>query len=76
MDIVLKYDAKADILVIRIGKGDLKDEKLLDSDVVLGFDEKGNIVRVEILDASKKGLLTALKSLAKEKKELLETILS
>jgi uncharacterized protein YuzE len=75
MDIILKYDAKADILVIRIGEGDLRDEKLLDNDVVLGFDEKGNMVRAEILDASRKGLLKALKSLAKDKK-LKETILS
>lgn len=37
MDLVIKYDPKADILTTKLSEGTIKDEKLLESDVVLGF---------------------------------------
>jgi len=75
MDLVLKYDPKADILVMKLREGAIKNEKLLDSDVLLGFDEKGELVALEVWDASKRGLLKSLTDLAHEKKEIVETLL-
>lgn len=51
----IKYDQEVDVLVIR-----LSDEKIVESDesnsgIILDFDSMGNIVRIEILDASKRG---------------------
>ena len=48
MDTVLKYDPKADILTMKLKEGAIRDERLLDSDVVLGFDEKGELVALEV----------------------------
>lgn len=51
----IKYDKEVDALVIR-----LSDEKIMESDelkegIILDFDKNGNVVKIEILDASKKG---------------------
>jgi len=75
MDLVIKYDPKADILAIKLKEGAIKDEKLLDSDMVLGFDEKGELVALEVWDASKRGLLKTLADLANEKREVVEALL-
>jgi len=75
MDIVIKYDSKADILAMKLKEGAIKDEKLLDSDVVLGFDEKGELVALEVWDASKRGLLKTLADLAHAKREVAETLI-
>jgi hypothetical protein len=40
MDLVLRYDPKADILTLKLRDEAIVDEKLLDSDVLLGFDGK------------------------------------
>ena len=53
----------------------IKNEKLLDSDVVLGFDKQGEIVAIEVWAASKRGLLKTLADLANEKREIAKTIL-
>ena len=55
MDLIVRYDPEADVLVLRVREGALADEELLDNDVVLGYDNEGKTVSVEILDASKKG---------------------
>jgi len=75
MDMIIKYDPKADILVMKLREGAIKNEKLLDSDVVLGFDEKDELVSLEVWDASKRGLLKTLADLANEKRELVEALL-
>lgn len=75
MDLVIKYDPKADILAMKLREGAIKDERLLDSDVVLGFDEVGELVAVEVWDASKRGLLKTLTDLANEKREVVEALL-
>jgi len=72
---IIKYDPKADILVMKLREGAIKNEKLLDSDVVLGFDEKDELVSLEVWDASKRGLLKTLADLANEKRELVEALL-
>lgn len=69
MDLVIKYDPKADILSMKLKEGAVKDERLLDSDVVLGLDEDGELVALEVWDASKRGLLKTLRDLANEKRE-------
>jgi len=75
MDLVIKYDSKADILTMKLREGAISDEKLLDNDVVLGFDKKGELVALEIWKASERGLLKTLTDLANEKRELVETLL-
>ena len=50
----IKFDQEVDILVLRFSE-----EKILESDevkpgVILDFDIEGNIVKIEILDASKR----------------------
>lgn len=50
----IKYDQEVDVLLI-----ELSDAKVYDSDeskpgVILDFDKDGNVIRVEILDASKR----------------------
>ena len=50
----MKYDKEVDILLIRFS-----DSKISESDepkpgVIIDYDQEGNIVRIEILDASKK----------------------
>jgi uncharacterized protein YuzE len=75
MDVVLKYDAKADILSMELKEGAIQNERLLDSDVLLGFDEKGELVALEVWSASKRGLLKSFKDLANEKRDVVEAIL-
>jgi uncharacterized protein YuzE len=69
MALIINYDPEADVLVLKVKEGALVNEELLDNDVVLGYDRKGKIVSVEVLDASRKGLLNALLELAKSKKD-------
>jgi uncharacterized protein YuzE len=76
MDLIIRYDPEADVLVIKLKEGSLVDEELLDNDVILGYDSKGNIVSMEILDASRKGLMSALFELAKSRKEETRFLLS
>jgi len=74
MDVV-EYDPEADILLVKLSEDTVENEKLLDNDIVLGLNSKGEIVYVEVWDASKKGLTKALINLAKKKKEKMKIIL-
>lgn len=76
MDLIINYDPEADVLVFKVKEGALVNEELQDNDVILGYGQDGKIVSVEILDASKKGLLNALLALAKSKKEAAKLLLS
>lgn len=76
MDLIFKYDSKADILVLKVREGTLADEELLDNDIILGYDNKGKVILVEILDASKKGLFNTLMELAKARKDTVKLLLS
>jgi len=75
VNMIIRYDPKADILVIKLREGAVKDEELLDSDVVLGLDEEGRVAVLEIWEASKRGLLKALVDLASERREIAELLL-
>ncbi len=76
MDLVLRYDSKADILSVKLREGDIADEKLLDSDVLLGLDAEGELVALEIWDASKRGLYKTLVDLADENRGVVDTLLN
>ncbi len=75
MDLVLKYYPDTDILVVELGKGKVVGEEWLDNDVVVGYGEKGGIVRVEVHYASKRGLINVLKELARARRDVVEHIL-
>jgi uncharacterized protein YuzE len=49
----VKYDKEVDVLVFQIGKGKIMESDELKPGIILDFDQDGNIVRIEILDASK-----------------------
>jgi uncharacterized protein YuzE len=76
MDLIIKYDPEADVLTIKIKEGDLADEELLDNNIILGYDSDKNLVSIEVLDASKKGLLNALMELKKSKRNIARFLLS
>jgi uncharacterized protein YuzE len=60
MALIINYDLEADVLVLKVKESALVNEELLDNDVVLGYDRNRKIVSVEVLDASRKGLLNIL----------------
>jgi uncharacterized protein YuzE len=68
MYLIMNYDSYADVLVLKFGEGLV--------DVVLGYDCDGRVVSVEVLDASKRGLMNVLIELAKAKREAVKLILS
>ncbi len=76
MDLIVMYDPEADVLVLKVREGALANEELLDNDVVLGYDNEGKMVSVEVLDASKKGLVNALLELARFRRDAIEHLLS
>jgi uncharacterized protein YuzE len=76
MALIIKYDPEADVLVIKVKEGVLAEEELLDNDVILGCDKDGEVVSIEVLDASKKGLTNAFADFAKSKKETAKLLLS
>jgi uncharacterized protein YuzE len=76
MDLIIKYDSEADVLVIKVKEGALADEELLDNYVVLGCDKDGELVSLEVLDASKKVLFNAIVDFAKSKNETAKLLLS
>jgi len=76
MDLIVRYDPEADVLVLKVREGALANEELLDNDDVLGYDNEGKMVSVEILDASKKGLFNALLELARFRRATVEHLLS
>jgi len=75
MDIVLKYYSDVDILVVELGGGSIVDEEWLDSDVVVGYDRSGRVVRVEVHNALKRGLLNVIEEFAEARRDVVEHIL-
>ena len=76
MDLAIKCDPDVDILVLRIRQGELANEELLDNDIILGYDKDGKLLYIEMMDASKKGLINTLLDLAKNRKDAAKLILS
>lgn len=75
LDPIIRYDSRADILSVKLREGEIADEKLLDGDVLMGLDQSGEFVALEIWDASKRGLYKTLVDLATEKRDLVDTLL-
>jgi uncharacterized protein YuzE len=50
----VKYDKEADVLVFKLGQGKVIESDEFKPGIILDFDQHGNIVRIEILDASKR----------------------
>jgi len=75
MDLVLKYYHNADILVIELGGGSIVDEEWLDTDVVVNYDRSRRVVRVEVHNALKRGLLNVVKELVEARRDVVEHIL-
>ena len=44
----VKYDIKSDILYLKVSESKPVDSEMVDDDVVIHLDEKGNIVGIEI----------------------------
>ncbi len=47
----IKYDAEVDILVIRLREGEYYETNEVTPDVLVDFDEEGNPLAIEILNA-------------------------
>jgi len=60
---VVRYYPDADALVAELSDEPIVDEELLDNDIVVSYGRSGKVVRIEILDASRRGLLEAVKQL-------------
>jgi uncharacterized protein YuzE len=50
----IDYDKGADALYIRFRKGRFARNKRVDSDTIFDFDGSGNLLGIELLDASKR----------------------
>lgn len=48
----IKYDAQVDILRIRLGDAAIEESEEAEPGVIVDYDEQGQIVGLEILDAS------------------------
>jgi len=75
MGLALKYYPDVDILVVELGEGEVADEEWLDNDIIVGYDGREKVVRVEIHQALKRGLVNVLRGLAKAKRDILEHVL-
>ena len=48
----IKYDAQVDILRIRLGDTAIEESEEVEPGVIVDYDKQGNLVGLEILDAS------------------------
>ena len=58
------YDKDADALYIEIRKGKFASNKKIDSDTVVDLDERGKLLGIELLSASKRIPLKELKNIS------------
>ncbi len=49
-----KYDEEVDVLYIKLKRGEFAKNKKLDDLTILDLDEEGNVLGIELLDASKR----------------------
>ena len=50
----VKYDQEVDILVIQLSEGEIAESDESKPGIIMDYDKDGNVVRIEILDASKR----------------------
>ena len=75
MEPILRYYPEDDILTIRVKRGQIAAEPLLDNDILLSYNKKDELIRLEIWQASTKGLIPALIQAAKLNPTLLDTLI-
>ena len=51
----IKYDSEVDILLMILSDAEVVESDESKSGVILDYDANGNVVRIEIMDASEKG---------------------
>jgi uncharacterized protein YuzE len=51
-EVKIKYDPQVDILRIRLGSTPIEESREVEPGVIVDYDEQGQIVGLEILDAS------------------------
>jgi uncharacterized protein YuzE len=71
----LIYWPDEDILTITVKGGRIHDETLLDNDIKLSYNKKGELIRLEVWQASRRGLTDALYKAAKHTPDTLTTLL-
>jgi uncharacterized protein YuzE len=71
----LRYWPDEDILTINVKGGRIHDETLLDNDIQLSYNKKGELIRLEVWQASRRGLIDALYKAAKHNPDTLATLL-
>ena len=74
MEPTLRYWPDEDILTIKVKGGQIHDENLLDNDIVLSYNKKKELIRLEIWQASTRGLIPALIEVAKRNPALLHAL--
>jgi uncharacterized protein YuzE len=50
--VTVKYDPQVDILRLRFGDAVIEESEQVESGIIVDYDESGNVVGVELLDAS------------------------
>ena len=72
---VIMYDPEADILTVNTRPGArVAEDTLLDNDTVVSYSERGEVVQVQVLQASRQGLLEALLALYRARRALLQLL--
>jgi uncharacterized protein YuzE len=51
---VIRYDKETDIVYIRLNEGNVSESDEEKPGIILDYDESGNILGIEVLNASKK----------------------
>jgi len=49
----VKYNKEVDVLIIQISDGEISESDEPKPGIIIDYDKEGNILRIEILDASK-----------------------
>ncbi len=50
----VKYNKEVDVLIIQISVGEISESDESKPGIIIDYDKEGNILRIEILDASKR----------------------
>jgi uncharacterized protein YuzE len=53
-DVKVKYDPHVDVLRIRFASTPIEESEQVEPGIIVDYDEQGNVVGVEILDASER----------------------
>jgi len=53
-DVKVKYDPQVDVLRIRLGGAPIEESEQIEPGIIVDYDEQGNVVGIEILDASER----------------------